>query len=73
MMNAGHMGDKPFPFLESPQMRFHKEFKAIFLWLELEVCVTLPPSHSLPLVQLHAEGLLSHVSPPGQTYGAYLD
>lgn len=61
MMNAGHMGDKRFPLWQSPQTSSHKEFKAIFLWLELGMCVTLSPPCSLPLVQLPAAEPLSLV------------
>lgn len=38
VMNAGHVGDKPFTFWHSPQRRSPKEFKAIFLWWEIGTC-----------------------------------
>jgi len=43
MMNAGHVGDKPFTFWQTPQRRSQKEFKAIFLWWEIETCAALSP------------------------------
>lgn len=54
VMNAGHVGDKPFTFWHSPQRRSPKEFKAIFLWWEIGTCAALSPFATCPAATCRA-------------------
>lgn len=66
MMNAGHVGGKPFTCWQSPQRRSPK---VIFFCWEILTCAALPlQCFLLPAQHAHAEQS-PFVEPPGLMYG----